>query len=682
MELKTSHIILLVTLITALIAVTTQVLVVNGLVSTVYNETEEQVKKLLLDTLKIRASSISNDLREWVEGKKSLLNYLAQSVKISWGEEDLEHHINHALRSVISCSDVVRAYIFLIKSGKLYSIRREGVKGEGLHIDLSKVNGYLMKSYIDRDIKKPATTLVLPITVGNEVVGVARIDIVLTSVEDIISKAKLGNSSYSYLVNTEGVTLIHPNKALIGVNVMNIKDLSQSFREIFDKAINSGYAEGWYTYKGVEAYAVMIKIPDTDWILGSKVSKEDMNSYIGLITSHVCDRSKYYEFLVLPIVATCILGTGVGASLLIGRKFESPMKNLESIIKEVGKGSYTQELIDRISKVKSFSKDITSMVNSMKSILTRVREVLTNVSHATKELKEVAGTVVSNSDNISSAAEQIAKAIQRVAVDAQVLSKTALELKEQIVKFSETVQSLANRLMNLSGRASAIASKANEVSSSIEALSDIMNVVEDAKNEVSKVLEEARNSSKDLTKITSTIKDIADQINLLALNAAIEAARAGEAGKGFAVVADEIRKLAEETRKNSEIVASMISEVINKQVNAFEKVSKLTEAVSESSARIKESTESVKWIIKALTGVSKSLQTLSKISTDVSSRMESLVPSAENLTEVAERNSAATEEITSAAEELSSLAQELKEISHKLNEIVNILDESVSKLKL
>jgi methyl-accepting chemotaxis protein len=48
---------------------------------------------------------------------------------------------------------------------------------------------------------------------------------------------------------------------------------------------------------------------------------------------------------------------------------------------------------------------------------------------------------------------------------------------------------------------------------------------------------ELTQAAKDIGKVTDTINDISEQINLLALNATIEAARAGEAGKGFAVVA-------------------------------------------------------------------------------------------------------------------------------------------------
>lgn len=113
------------------------------------------------------------------------------------------------------------------------------------------------------------------------------------------------------------------------------------------------------------------------------------------------------------------------------------------------------------------------------------------------------------------------------------LSEIAGSLSNVINDVTNTVQEMAESVNELATNLSFVSEKANEVTDSVDLID----------------------------KVSTVVRDIADQSNLLGLNAAIESARAGEHGRGFGVVADEIRKMATNSKDNVQEIQNITNQI-------------------------------------------------------------------------------------------------------------------------
>ena len=487
------------------------------------------------------------------------------------------------------------------------------------------------------------------------------------ALEHILMNANLEGveSSYTYIVDSEGNMLYHPNKDKIGKSVENvvvngyIQDLKSGIKH------DTGVVE--YDYNGSIKYAACYT--------------EGNGRFILVVSADDNDVLKDSASLIVKVTAISLL-IGMAAIVVVFifiRKIVAPLSYATNAVEELAALDFrvkNEQQERRFAGLKDEVGNIMRAVLKLRGELTAVVTELKNQSgnlfEQSDSLSKSASDTMNNMKDTDRAVDEMANGATMLAQETQSASENVIEIGNMIDKVNDNTEELAKDADNMKELGENAENILRQLIAGQKEMVTHIGVVNDKTHEANK-------AAGKISEVVNLITEIASQTNLLSLNASIEAARAGEAGRGFAVVAENIKQLAEQTTSSAADIQDIIHDLEQKSGETVEKTEAVNNIVNKQSEDMKQTADILNQVITGITGLIDKIDSIAVSVANMDKSKENVVDVIGNLSSVSQENAASTEETSASTTMAMETAKKIADEAVKLKDIAQELEDRMKQ---
>lgn len=476
-------------------------------------------------------------------------------------------------------------------------------------------------------------------------------------------------SSYFYILNSEGNILYHPNSEMLG-QTLDIAPISTLIKEIEESEPGFPPEPGsmYYNYEGADKRA-------TYYVT------EKYNAVAILCANESEIFAPLNRVMGKAAVLCCFLAIILGiAGYLSVANMIKPLRTVTDVIGNLADMNFKED--ERLTKIGTRKDETGVMARAIITLRKSLINVVTEIKQQSSLLYKTSEHLSSSASETSNTVQNVERAVSEIATGANNQASETQKATNDILLMGTMVEDTSSQVTSLHNTADFMKESSDTASQALTELDAVNQHAMDSIDIIYKQTLTTNESAMKIKEATSLISSIADETNLLSLNASIEAARAGEAGRGFAVVASQIQKLADQSNDSARQIDDIIFTLLEDSQKAVETMEEVKEIITKQSENVSK-TGSVFSQVQG--GISDSIQGVDEIAdrtSQLNTARSNVVDVVQNLTAIAEENAASTEETSAAVIEVANIMQEVSGHAAKLQEIAHTLETNVDIFQL
>ena len=537
------------------------------------------------------------------------------------------------------------------------------------------------------------TSIVVPIVVDDIFYGIVGIDLSLDFLQSLTDSVDIYDKTGElHLISNDGII-----SGITGQPEKIGKSLQEEFPDFLEDNLKQietgtsffGYSDNvFYVYvpiifgKTTTPWSVGVVLPDNE-VLASVILMVQIMFFIGIIVI-------VFALLFLWVISKRIIGP-INKTVVMIRNISEGDGDLTSKLPVLSK----DEVGELANGFNGFVASLGSMIKKIKDSIVIAQDISSDLAASSEEssasLTEITGNIENMKKKIENLDDEITRSNDAFEEFTNFLGDITFKIQNQTVDINKSSTSIEQMVASIDN----VAKTAEEKMEVVDNLKKLASTGGIEMEETIEVIEKITASTNVIAGMLVVINSIAAQTNLLAMNAAIEAAHAGEAGKGFSVVADEIRKLAEDTSKNSKEISKTLKEVINyidisgetsnKTGIHFIDIVKGVDDVSNGILEIKNAMQKLSVgggeIINSLGSLVNSSKDIETSSNDIKQRSHIITESLGSIYNISLDTKQGISEVAIGASEISKEVLFVSESGSKNVENINILENLIKKFK-